>query len=46
MSIGFFFNLVWLLPLLPLLSFALIVLWTNRNRLLSTWIAWIGIGLA
>jgi NADH-quinone oxidoreductase subunit L len=46
MSIEFFFNLVWLLPLLPLLSFALIVLWTNRNRLLSTWIAWIGIGLA
>jgi NADH-quinone oxidoreductase subunit L len=42
----FFFNLVWLLPLLPLLAFAVIVLWTNRNRLLSTWIAWIGIGLA
>ena len=42
----FFFNLVWLLPFLPLASFALIVLWTNRNRLLSTWIAWIGIGLA
>ena len=42
----FFFNLVWLLPLFPLLAFALIVLWTNRNRLLSTWIAWIGIGLA
>jgi NADH-quinone oxidoreductase subunit L len=42
----FFFNLVWLVPLLPLLAFAVIVLWTNRNRLLSTWIAWIGIGLA
>jgi NADH-quinone oxidoreductase subunit L len=42
----FFFNLVWLLPLFPLLAFALIVLWANRNRLLSTWIAWIGIGLA
>jgi NADH-quinone oxidoreductase subunit L len=42
----FFFNLVWLLPLFPLLAFAIIVLWTNRNRLLSTWIAWIGIGLA
>jgi NADH-quinone oxidoreductase subunit L len=41
-----FFNLVWLLPLFPLLAFAIIVLWTNRNRLLSTWIAWIGIGLA
>jgi NADH-quinone oxidoreductase subunit L len=42
----FFFNLVWLLPLFPLLAFAIIVLWTNRNRLLSTWVAWIGIGLA
>jgi NADH-quinone oxidoreductase subunit L len=41
-----FFNLVWLIPLFPLLAFAIIVLWTNRNRLLSTWIAWIGIGLA
>jgi len=42
----FFFNLVWLIPLFPLAAFALIVLWTNRNRLLSTWIAWIGIGLS
>ena len=42
----FFFNLVWLLPLFPLASFAIIVLWTNRNRLLSTWVAWIGIGLS
>ncbi len=42
----FFFNLVWLLPLFPLAAFAIIVLWTNRNRLLSTWVAWIGIGLA
>jgi NADH-quinone oxidoreductase subunit L len=42
----FFFNLVWLLPLFPLAAFAIIVLWTNHNRLLSTWIAWIGIGLA
>jgi len=42
----FFFNLVWLIPLFPLMAFALIVLWTNRNRLLSTWIAWIGIGLS
>ncbi len=41
-----FFNLVWLLPLFPLTAFALIVLWTNRNRLLSTWIAWLGIGSA
>ena len=46
MSREFFFNLVWLIPLFPLLAFALIVLWTNRNRLLSTWVAWIGIGLA
>jgi NADH-quinone oxidoreductase subunit L len=42
----FFFNLVWLVPLFPLASFAIIVLWTNRNRLLSTWVAWIGIGLS
>ena len=42
----FFFNLTWLIPLFPLAAFALIVLWTNRNRLLSTWVAWIGIGLA
>jgi NADH-quinone oxidoreductase subunit L len=42
----FFFNVTWLIPLFPLAAFALIVLWTNRNRLLSTWIAWIGIGLA
>jgi NADH-quinone oxidoreductase subunit L len=42
----FFFNLVWLLPLFPLAAFAIIVLWTNRNRLLSTWVAWIGIGLS
>jgi NADH-quinone oxidoreductase subunit L len=42
----FFFNLTWLIPLFPLAAFALIVLWANRNRLLSTWIAWIGIGLS
>jgi NADH-quinone oxidoreductase subunit L len=42
----FFFNLTWLIPLFPLLAFALIVLWANRNHLLSTWLAWIGIGLA
>jgi NADH-quinone oxidoreductase subunit L len=42
----FFFNLTWLIPLFPLVAFALIVLWANRNRLLSTWIAWIGIGLS
>ena len=42
----FFFNLTWLIPLFPLAAFAIIVLWTNRNRLLSTWLAWIGIGLS
>jgi NADH-quinone oxidoreductase subunit L len=41
-----FFNLTWLIPLLPLTAFALIVLVTNRHRLLSTWVAWLGIGLA
>jgi NADH-quinone oxidoreductase subunit L len=41
----FFFNLTWLIPLFPLLAFALIVLWANPNRKLSTWLAWIGIGL-
>ena len=41
-----FFNLTWLIPLLPLTAFVLIVLVTNRNRLLSTWLAWLGIGLA
>jgi NADH-quinone oxidoreductase subunit L len=42
----FFFNLTWLVPLFPLLAFAIIVLWANPNRKLSTWVAWIGIGLA
>ena len=46
MTANFFFNLTWLIPLFPLAAFAIIVLWTNRNRLLSTWVAWIGIGLA
>ena len=41
----FFFNLTWLIPLFPLLAFALIVLWANPNRKLSTWLAWMGIGL-
>ncbi|NLF14766.1 MAG: NADH-quinone oxidoreductase subunit L, partial [Anaerolineaceae bacterium] len=41
-----FFNLTWLIPLFPLAAFALIVLVTNRHRLLSTWVAWVGIGLA
>ena len=42
----FFFNLTWLIPLFPLAAFTIIVLWTHRNRLLSTWVAWIGIGLS
>jgi NADH-quinone oxidoreductase subunit L len=41
-----FFNLTWLIPLFPLLAFALIVLWANPNRKLSTWLAWIGMGLS
>jgi NADH-quinone oxidoreductase subunit L len=41
-----FFNLAYLIPLFPLLAFAIIVLWANPRRLLSTWIAWIGIGLS
>ena len=32
-------TLIWLLPLFPLLSFALIVLFTNRNKALSHTIA-------
>ena len=43
---GFFFNLTWLIPLFPLLAFAIIVLWANSNRKLSTWLAWGGIGLS
>ena len=44
MTANFFFNLTWLIPLFPLAAFAIIVLWTSRNRLLSTWVAWLGIG--
>jgi NADH-quinone oxidoreductase subunit L len=40
------FNLTWLIPLFPLLAFALIILWTHPSRKWSTWVAWIGIGLA
>jgi NADH-quinone oxidoreductase subunit L len=42
----FFFNLTWLVPLFPLLAFAIIILWANPNRRLSTWVAWIGMGLS
>jgi NADH-quinone oxidoreductase subunit L len=40
-----FFNLTWLIPVFPFLAFVFIVLFTNRNRKLSTYIAWAGIGL-
>ena len=33
------FNLTWLIPVFPLLAFALIVLFTNPNKRLSTGIA-------
>jgi NADH-quinone oxidoreductase subunit L len=35
----FFFNLTWLIPLLPLLAFAVIILFTGKNRKLSHSIA-------
>ena len=40
------FNLVVLLPLLPLLAFVLIVLWTHNNKKLSAGLAIGGIGLS
>jgi NADH-quinone oxidoreductase subunit L len=40
------FNLSVLIPFLPLAAFALIVLWTNRNKTLSAGLAIGGIGLA
>ncbi|MHB0877560.1 MAG: NADH-quinone oxidoreductase subunit L [Anaerolineae bacterium] len=39
-------SLVWLVPLLPLLAFATIALGGYRDRKLSTWVNWIGIGIA
>ncbi len=39
-------NLIWLIPLPPLLAFFLIVLFTHRSRALSHWLALIGAGLA
>ncbi len=39
-------NLIWLIPLPPLLAFFLIVLFTHRSRVLSHWLALIGAGLA
>ncbi|MGQ9552936.1 MAG: NADH-quinone oxidoreductase subunit L [Anaerolineae bacterium] len=40
------FNLVWLVPLLPLVAFATIALGAWRNQRLATWVNWVGIGLA
>ena len=40
------FRLVWLLPLLPFVGFALIVLFTNRNKQLSAGLAIGGIGIS
>lgn len=45
-STPFIYNLTILLPLLPFLAFVLIVLWANRNKLLSARLAMGGIGLA
>jgi NADH-quinone oxidoreductase subunit L len=42
----FFFNLTWLIPLLPLLAFAIIILFTGKNRKLSHSIAIGAIGLS
>ena len=41
-----FFNLTWLVPLLPLLAFAVIILFTGKNRKLSHSIAIGAIGLS
>jgi len=43
---GIFFNTIWLIPLYPLLAFAIIVLGLNRNKKASAWLAVIAIGLA
>lgn len=42
----FFFNLTWLIPLLPLLAFAIIILFTGKNRKLSHSIAIGAMGLS
>jgi NADH-quinone oxidoreductase subunit L len=39
-------SLLWLVPLMPLLAFATIALGGWRDRRLSTWAGWIGIGVA
>lgn len=40
------FNLIWLIPVFPLLAFALIILVTRDDKRLSTYLAWGGIGLS
>jgi len=40
------FNLVWLVPILPLVAFGAIALGLWRNERLSTWANWVGIGVA
>lgn len=42
----FFFNFIWLIPLYPLLAFAIIVLGLNRNKKASAWLAVAAIALA
>ena len=39
-------TLIWLIPLPPLLAFFLIVLFTNRNKAISHWLALISAGLS
>ena len=39
-------TLVWLIPLPPLLAFFLIVVFTNRSKALSHWLALIAAGLS
>ncbi len=41
-----FFDLIWLIPVYPLLAFALIILGLNRNKKLSAWLAVGAIALA
>ena len=45
-SMDFFFNLIYLIPLYPLLAFALIVLGLNRYKKASAWTAVGAIGLS
>ena len=37
---------MWLIPAAPLVAFGLIVLFTNRNKALSHWVALAGAGIA